>query len=189
MNFLTVQNLAAGISLAAAVLIISAVVYLILTSSKKEDTKKATKKVERFRSRYFIALVIVAVAGFVWSMSFLPYAKKTAQPEETYTVVAMQWAWKMGPGELEVEPREFSGSNDLTVPAGKLLRFNVTSQDVNHGFGIYDSEGRMLAQTQAMPGFTNPLDYEFTEPGEYHILCMEYCGVPHDLMMAKIHVE
>jgi heme/copper-type cytochrome/quinol oxidase subunit 2 len=42
------------------------------------------------------------------------------------------------------------------------VEFQVTSADVNHGFGIYDRSGRLLAQTQAMPGITNRLVYTFS---------------------------
>jgi cytochrome c oxidase subunit 2 len=59
---------------------------------------------------------------------------------------------------------------------------------VNHGFALYDPEFRVVAETQAMPGYTNVLRYTFREPGTYQVLCLEYCGVAHHAMMAQIKV-
>jgi cytochrome c oxidase subunit 2 len=47
---------------------------------------------------------------------------------------------------------------------------------------------QMLAQIQAMPGFTNKVRHRFTEPGKYKILCMEYCGLAHHGMVADFDV-
>jgi cytochrome c oxidase subunit 2 len=46
----------------------------------------------------------------------------------------------------------------------------------------------MLAQVQAMPGYTNSVHYTFDKPGKYKILCMEYCGVAHHSMIANLTV-
>ena len=96
------------------------------------------------------------------------------------------WTWRFdtitGEG-VRAEP------TSLTVPVGKIIEFDVTSGDVNHGFGIYDDDGHLLAQTQAMPGYTNRLRYRFEKAGVYHVLCMEYCGFAHHLMTTTIHVQ
>ena len=76
-----------------------------------------------------------------------------------------------------------------TVLAGQEVEFQVTSADVNHGFAIYKNKTRLLAQTQAMPGYVNKLRYKFTEPGEYEVLCLEYCGLAHHGMSAKFTVK
>ena len=47
---------------------------------------------------------------------------------------------------------------------------------------------RIVAQTQAMPGYVNVLRYTFKEPGTYQVLCLEYCGVEHHDMKTEINV-
>lgn len=74
------------------------------------------------------------------------------------------------------------------VKAGQPVEFDVTSKDVNHGFGIYDANMKVVTQTQAMPGYTNKLYYTFTKQGKYKILCLEYCGVAHHYMMTDFEV-
>jgi len=45
-----------------------------------------------------------------------------------------------------------------------------------------------VAQTQAMPGYTNVLRHTFKDPGNYKILCLEYCGLVHHGMMSELTV-
>ena len=68
------------------------------------------------------------------------------------------------------------------------VRFDVTSADVNHGFGIYTREGRLVAQTQAMPGYVNRLRLQFDRPGTYRVMCLEFCGLSHHVMTGVIEV-
>ena len=75
-----------------------------------------------------------------------------------------------------------------TVRAGELVEFELSSRDVNHGFAIYKDKKHMVAQTQAMPGYVNKLQVRFAEPGEYEVLCLEYCGIAHHGMRAVIKV-
>lgn len=77
----------------------------------------------------------------------------------------------------------------LVLGLNRTVEFRVTSSDVNHGFGIYNAAGTLLTQVQAMPGYTNRLLYTFHQPGLYSILCLEYCGVGHQVMVSQFKVE
>jgi cytochrome c oxidase subunit II len=124
----------------------------------------------------------IAMAVLIWAnyetLPHLPYVSTVVtqgsgaavQPVE---VVAEQWSWTITPSNLKV---------------GQTAEFHVTSTDVNHGFAVYDPEMRIVAQTQAMPGYINKLRYTFTTPGTYRVLCLEYCGVAHHEMAADITV-
>jgi hypothetical protein len=52
-------------------------------------------------------------------------------------------------------------STPVQVTAGSLVEFRVTSFDVNHGFSVYSPSNRLIAQTQAMPGYVNRLANPF----------------------------
>ena len=69
------------------------------------------------------------------------------------------------------------------------MQFRVSSADINHGFALYDPEMRLVAQTQAMPGYTNTLNYTFDRAGTYKVLCLEYCGIAHHNMVSEIKVS
>ena len=88
-------------------------------------------------------------------------------------VTGGQWYW-------DIDKQE--------IPAGKTIIFNLHTKDVNHGFGVIDKSGRLLFQTQAMPGYINKVQYVFDQPGQYQILCLEFCGVSHHDMTDEIKV-
>jgi cytochrome c oxidase subunit 2 len=88
----------------------------------------------------------------------------------TVTAVAMTFAFL---------PAEFH------VPAGKPVTFRLTSADVIHGFEIAGTNGN----TMVVPGYVSQFTTTFATPGEYLIVCNEYCGTGHHLMSAKLVVE
>lgn len=186
---LTIQSFAAIISFLAGALVVAVVVFLIATSSKEEDKVTAKHKVYKVRGRYFFGLVICIIVMLFITLRLLPYAPFQGKADQTVTVVAMQWAWKMAPGITDKSPMEFAGENEITLPVNKLIKFDVTSADVNHNFAIYNSKGVLVAQTQAMPQYHNDLEHKFLEKGDYHILCLEYCGMPHAFMVGLIHIN
>ncbi len=188
---LTIQSTAALVSLLGALLVVSVVVFLFRTSSDYEDKVSAKAKVYKMRDKYFLGLALTILIVLITSLSMLPYPKFQKKADMTVSVVAMQWLWKMSVGTISADQDlvAFDGKNEITVPVNKLIDFKVTSADVNHNFAIYNSKGVLITQTQAMPKYTNNLQYMFDEKGEYEVICLEYCGMPHAYMVAKIHVE
>lgn len=75
--------------------------------------------------------------------------------------------------------------NELRVPAGRPVRFRITSADVVHGFQIVGTNGN----TMVIPGYVSEFTTVFNTPGEYLIVCNEYCGLGHHAMSAKLIVE
>ena len=118
----------------------------------------------------FLCALLVVVVGV--SLFDLPYAN--GSPRTVVRVTGVQFAWIITPSQL---------------PANTSIRFDVTSKDVNHGFGIYDPHGHMIGSVQAMPGYTNKLDLTFHTRGVYHVLCLELCGLDHHLMQATFTVS
>jgi len=75
--------------------------------------------------------------------------------------------------------------NVITIPAGSTVTFYVTSSDVVHGFFIPDTAINMMA----IPGWVNVQSHTFKKPGEYLLICHEYCGIGHQNMFAKVEVR
>lgn len=75
--------------------------------------------------------------------------------------------------------------NEIRVPAGQPVTFEVTSPDVVHGFQIVGSN----ANTMVIPGYVSQFTTTFDNPGEYLIVCNEYCGLGHHGMYATLIVE
>ncbi len=74
---------------------------------------------------------------------------------------------------------------NLTVQAGKKVRFQLTSDDVTHGFAI----GRMNMQpARVTVRTTSQVDVTFDTPGKYTFYCTEWCSVAHWRMRGVIEV-
>ncbi|MEO6923132.1 MAG: hypothetical protein ABI064_03075 [Acidobacteriaceae bacterium] len=129
------------------------------------------------RSVWFGFVALAMVAAFAVTIPFYPYIPKVAatqgSPAIRVPVIAQQFSFLM--------PSKF--------PVGRRIIFEVTSRDVNHDFGIYDSEGELVAQVQAMPNYVNDLEVTFHKPGNYTVRCLEYCGVGHAGMEKNFTVE
>lgn len=186
-SLLTIQSTAATLSIIGTLLVVAVVIFVFLNSSQYEEKDEAKKKVYKVRARYFFGLVIVAIALLFVTLRMLPFPHFQDTPQEHISVIAKQWFWEMKHGTPDSqEPAKF-GSID--VPVNKTIAFHVTSGDVTHNFGVYSEDGTLVTQVQAMPGYEHELIHKFTIPGEYHILCLEYCGVPHGIMMGKLIVQ
>jgi cytochrome c oxidase subunit 2 len=162
-------------TLAGIGLVALAFVYVIAKSGKPADPAQVQKTASAIRPWWFLALVVLGI-GVAWaSLSPFPIPDQQGQAEaQVVNAVARQWSW-------ELSRKAFT--------AGVPVEFRVTSADVNHGFAIYDPGGRIVTQTQAMPGFTNRLVHTFAQPGKYRVLCLEYCGVAHHGMLAEFEVS
>lgn len=72
----------------------------------------------------------------------------------------------------------------LTVPAGSTVKFFITTADVVHGFSIPDED----VNAEIMPGWVSEVDHTFKKPGDYLIVCNQYCGAGHADMYAHVEV-
>ena len=80
----------------------------------------------------------------------------------------------------------FSFSPDpIEVPADRPVTFRLTSADVIHGFQIVGTNGNVMV----VPGYVSQFTMTFHEPGEYVIVCNEYCGLMHHGMLGKLIVR
>jgi cytochrome c oxidase subunit 2 len=151
--------------------------FVAMKSREKRDYEPIKKKWYKARTFYGSVLVIFMLAVTIYTLRDLPYNQPVYGEGNEPTVVeveAFQFGWNMS-------QTEFS--------AGEPIEFEVTAADVTHGFGIYDEDMNLLAQTQAMPEYTNTVYITFDEPGTYEILCMEYCGLAHHIMIQEIVVK
>lgn len=124
------------------------------------------------RRYWFYTIVVVAVAVFGLTIPHMPYGSAQS-PGRHYPVVAQQYSFSL----------------PQVLPVNTPIVFDVTSRDVNHGFGIYDPKGRLIAQVQAMPDYVNHLPVTFHLRGHYTVRCLEYCGIAHAAMQGGFDVR
>jgi cytochrome c oxidase subunit 2 len=80
--------------------------------------------------------------------------------------------WSFNPGEIR-------------VPAGSTVTFRITSADVVHGFEIE----KTTINAMLIPGQITEVKHTFDKPGEYLMICHEYCGSGHHTMYGRVVVE
>lgn len=73
----------------------------------------------------------------------------------------------------------------IEVSANHPVTFRLTSADVIHGFEIVGTN----ANAMAIPGYVSQFTLTFAEPGEFVIVCNEYCGLFHHNMVGKLIVR
>jgi cytochrome c oxidase subunit 2 len=87
---------------------------------------------------------------------------------------------------VSVVANMFSFAPDpIELPANRPVTFRVTSGDVLHGFQVVGTN----ANTMAIPGYVSEFTVAFPAPGEYLIVCNEYCGLMHHAMVGKVIVS
>lgn len=165
------------IALVGMALVALGFIYIIIQAGKPPKAAADQKSERAFvlRRWLFGALLMLFVGvsyATLWQFP-IPPQNTDLGIDQVVDVSARQWAW-------QIEP--------TSVRTGSPVEFRVTSQDVNHSFALYGPDGRIVTQTQAMPGFTNKVVYTFAEPGVYRVLCLEYCGVAHAGMATQITV-
>ena len=170
-----IQELAGIITVAGVLAVALAFAFVAINSAAKSDYQPIQKKASRARSLTFWGLLIIIVPVTVYTLGKLPYPNYVSDKKnaKTVQVTAYQWRWEI---------------SDTAAIVNQPVAYHVTSADVNHGFALYDPDLHIVAQTQAMPGYTNVLYHTFDEPGTYKVLCLEYCGLLHHGMIAEIQV-
>jgi cytochrome c oxidase subunit 2 len=172
------QDLVWTIALVGMSLVALGFIHVIRQAGKPADdaaTRKAAHTSNVLRRWLFGAMLVIFVGATYATLHRFPIASQHAALgiQQVVNVTGQQWSWQITPN---------------TVRAGSPVEFRVTSKDVNHGFAIYAPDGRIAAQTQAMPGFTNKLVHTFTQPGTYRVMCLEYCGLGHAPMTSEFTV-
>lgn len=84
-------------------------------------------------------------------------------------IIAQTWLW-----EPEV----------IEVPVGSEVEFVMTSIDVLHGFHVWDT----ALNAMVIPGQITRVSQTFNTPGEFGVVCHEYCGIGHHQMFGRVVV-
>ena len=91
---------------------------------------------------------------------------------------------------ITVEDHEFTlPSEKLKIKVGEKVVFDVTSNDLTYGFGLFRKDNSMLLQMQVVPGHRNDIMWEFIQPGIYTIRSTEYSGPKGAQMILNDVVE
>lgn len=140
-------------------------------------------------------LVVIAVP------SFRLLYKQMEIPEADVTIKAIGYQWYWGyeypdnglefealmleDDELEEgQPRLLATDTEVVVPVNKVIRMQITAEDVIHAWAIPSFGVKM----DAVPGRLNETWFKATEVGTYYGQCSELCGIRHAFMPITVKV-
>lgn len=72
----------------------------------------------------------------------------------------------------------------LELEKDQTYRIHLSSIDWQHGFSLQPAN----INIQVLPGYEFVVNLTPNKAGEYSVICNEYCGIGHHLMIGKIHV-
>lgn len=125
----------------------------------------------------------IAVLSMLLAWSLSVTASVAAAPASTdlrIRVTGEMWWWRVH--YLEGDRVLFETANEIHIPTGRTVAFELNSNDVIHAFWIPQLGGKM----DMIPGRTNVLRLQADEAGVYRGQCSEYCGGAHALMAVEV---
>jgi cytochrome c oxidase subunit 2 len=92
--------------------------------------------------------------------------------------------------KITVEDHKFIlPSEKMVINCNDIVLFDVTSNDLTYGFGVFRQDNSMMFQMQVLPGHRNDILWHFNKPGLYTIRSTEYSGPKGTNMIEKDAVE
>ncbi len=158
-----------------------------------------------------IVPVLILVGIAVPSITLISKQYSPPPADLTIKVIGHQWYWSYqypDNGGFEVVSNMLKEENDPTrapdarartdadgppllaadermvIPAGKVVKFIVTSEDVIHSFAV----PAFWTKMDAVPGRLNETWVKVDRPGVYFGQCSELCGARHGYMPIAVEV-
>ena len=170
------------ISLAFFVLVVAMMLLFVVRFRRRRGqpihVKGPTSNLPLELTWTIVPLVIVI---FIFALGLRPFlAAQTARAGAREVLVTGQkWQWWFEyPNGLRVP-------NELHVPVNTPMRLVLTSDDVIHSLFI----PAFRLKRDAVPGRYTRTWVTATRPGEYPLLCAEYCGTSHSDMIGTVIVH
>lgn len=157
----------------AIVTVIGIGVFLLLWRSTTAGGDVDTERIAHREKAWLLVVAGGLVALLFATIFFTPYGQSAPSGSQVVNVDARQFAFVL---------------DEPTVRAGEPVAFQLTTNDVNHGFGVYTDDDEFVVQAQVVPDHTTTVVHTFDEPGTYKILCLEYCGLNHHGMVGTFEV-
>ena len=143
--------------------------------------------------------VVILVAIAIPSFRLLYYAETHPEPDITIKATGASWYWyyeyvddgielvSMMVDEEDLEegqPRLLTTDEPVVVPVGKVIKVQVTSDDVIHAWAV----PAFGVKIDAVPGRLNEIWFIADKTGTFYGQCSELCGTNHAFMPIEVKV-
>lgn len=126
-------------------------------------------------------LVVLGVSLHIITYNTIPWVpsdlnRDEIKPDKVFNITVAQHKFHLPSEKLKIDVND------------KVL-FDVSSQDLTYGFGLFRQDNSMVFQMQVVPGHRNDILWQFDKPGIYTIRSTEYSGPKGAYMILKDAVE
>jgi cytochrome c oxidase subunit 2 len=129
---------------------------------------------------------LVALFGLLFASVATGRALDTLRSPEALRiqVTASQWWWDIQ-YDNAIASLRVTTANEIHIPVGRAIRFDLLSTDVIHSLWIPNLQGKI----DLVPGRRNELWLRADLPGIYRGQCAEFCGLQHARMALVVVAE
>jgi cytochrome c oxidase subunit 2 len=180
---LDLMKLSLGVMLFVLVIVFGLYAYVLIRFRKRKGQVGVPVQVE---GNHILEIIWTVVPIILLVIIAVPTVQKTFEDSADHTkdkdaihvkVTAHQFWW-----QFEYPDYGITTAQDLVIPVGKKVSFEITSADVNHSFWVPSLAGKI----DANPGMTNILYFIANKAALFNGKCAELCGFSHALMDFKV---
>lgn len=168
--------------------------YAVVRYRKRRQARAVPRRGRSWRELRWIFIPLALLVGAdayidiqthdVWAAT-----KESIPPaDQTVRITGQQFIWTFTypgrDGRLGTAD-DFVVANELHVPVGETIVFELEARDVLHSFSV----PALRLKQDAVPGRTIRGWFKALTPGTYGIACSQICGVGHGVMAGRLIVQ
>ncbi|MDE2356453.1 MAG: cytochrome c oxidase subunit II [Alphaproteobacteria bacterium] len=144
-------------------------------------------------------LILMFIAIFSFKLLFAEH--DMPKPYMTVKVTGRQWNWDYAYPDQKIpaatsiplteddakaqhRPYLLAASNPMVVPVGKVVKVEITAEDVIHSFSV----PAFGVKLDAVPGRLNETWFKADHTGVFYGQCSQLCGANHSFMPIEVDV-
>ena len=136
---------------------------------------------------YVGVLIFIGVSIHIFTFNKIPWVEidfkrhtieksdEFDKSKQLFNIIAIQNK-ETGEQKFILPKDKLNDKGQMVVPCGVYVVFDVVSNDLTYGFGLFRQDGSLVTQMQVVPGSRNDLMWHFPKNGIYHIRSTEYSG-------------
>ncbi len=154
-----------------------AVVFIVtlslLTLALRSRRREGSPMGSRFVFAAGVAIpALILVGMLILTLQTMDNLQATAE-DLNVKVISHHWWF-----EVQYPEQGVVDANEIHVPVGSMVRFELSAAGVIHSFWV----PRLGGKRDMLPDYYTELYLQADEPGVYHGTCTEYCAGVHALM-------
>jgi cytochrome c oxidase subunit 2 len=167
-------------SFAMTLIILLPIAYFLVKyrRGKKADRRPARLPELTIEVTWITIPLLMMMGLFAWGADLYFRERRPPVGALDINVIGKQWMWKVQHPEGRRE------INELHVPAGRIIKLTLASQDVIHSFFL----PAFRVKRDVIPGTYTVEWFQAAKAGTSHLFCAEYCGTHHSGMIGRVVV-